>query len=81
MRDSPDRKTGRFRVFRFDGGCGMTVDPKTFPSVIELGNLISDQIGEYNERHLAKIAADIKNGVPHAEEAFHYVYSRMMGWN
>lgn len=58
----------------------MTVDPKTFPSVVGLGNLISDQIGEYNEGDLTKIAMDIKNGVPHAREAFHYVWSRMMGW-
>lgn len=60
---------------------GTAVDPKTFPSVVELGLLISDQIGEYNKGDLRKIAMDIKNGVPHAEEAFHFVYSRMMGWN
>lgn len=59
----------------------MTVDPKTFPSVVELRNLISDQIGEYGTRDLMKIAVDIQNGVPHAKEAFHYVYSRLMGWN
>ena len=58
----------------------MVVDPSIFPSVVELGNLISDQVGEYNEGDLMKIAMDIKNGVPHAREAFHYVWSRMMGW-
>lgn len=58
----------------------MVVDPSSFPSVVELGNLISDQVGEYNEGDLMKIAMDIKNGVPHAREAFHYVWSRMMGW-
>ena len=58
----------------------MVVDPGSFPSVVELGNLISDQVGEYNEGDLMKIAMDIKNGVPHAREAFHYVWSRMMGW-
>ena len=58
----------------------MVVDPSSFPSVVELGNLISDQVGEYNEGDLMKIAVDIKNGVPHAREAFHYVWSRMMGW-
>ena len=52
----------------------MVVDPSSFPSVVELGNLISDQVGEYNEGDLMKI------GVPHAREAFHYVWSRMMGW-
>ena len=59
---------------------GMVVDPSSFPSVVELGNLISDQVCEYNEGDLMKIAMDIKNGVPHAREAFHYVWSRMMGW-
>lgn len=57
------------------------IDPKTFPSVVGLDLLLADQIGEYNPRDLQKIAMDIKNGVPHAREAFHYVYSRMMGWN
>ena len=58
----------------------MVVDPSSFPSVVELGNLISDQVGEYNEGDLMKIAMDIKNGGPHAREAFHYVWSRMTGW-
>ena len=57
-----------------------TFDPSTFPSAVGIGILIADQIGEYNERDLMKIATDIANGVPHAKEAFHYVYSRMMGW-
>lgn len=55
-------------------------DPRDFPSAVGIGILISDQIGEYNEGDLMKIAVDIKAGVPHADEAFHYVYSRMMGW-
>ena len=59
----------------------MNIDPRNFPSVVEIDLLLSDQIGEYNEGDLKKIAMDIKAGVPHAEEAFHYVYSRMMGWN
>lgn len=59
----------------------MDIDPNNFPSVVGLGILISDQIGEYGEGDLMKIAVDIKNGVPHAKEAFHYVYSRMMGWS
>lgn len=59
----------------------MSVDPASFPSVVGLGLEIADQIGEYNEGDLMKIAMDIKNGVPHADEAFHFVYSRMMGWN
>lgn len=59
----------------------MNIDPQNFPSVVEIDLLLSDQIGEYNEGDLKKIAMDIKAGVPHAEEAFHYVYSRMMGWN
>ena len=56
------------------------VDPRAFPSAVGIGILISDQIGEYNEGDLMKIAMDIKAGVPHAREAFHYVYSRMMGF-
>ncbi len=56
-------------------------DPRTFPSAVGIDILISDQIGEYNRHDLQKIAMDIKAGVPHAKEAFHYVYSRMMGWN
>lgn len=64
-----------------NGGASVNVvDPKTFPSVVGLGLEISDQIGEYGEGDLMKIAVDIKNRVPHAEEAFHFVYSRMMGW-
>lgn len=57
-----------------------TIDPETFPSLVGIDILISDQIGEYNERDLMKIAMDIKDGIPHAREAFHYVYSRMMGF-
>lgn len=57
------------------------VDPQSFPSCVGIDLLISDQIGEYNKADLQKIAMDIKAGVPHAEAAFHYVYSRMMGWN
>ena len=56
-------------------------DPRAFPSAVGIDILISDQIGEYSRRDLQKIAMDIKAGVPHAKEAFHYVYSRMMGWN
>ncbi len=55
-------------------------DPRGFPSVVGVDILIADQIGEYNERDLMKIAVDIKAGVPHAADAFHYVYARMMGW-
>lgn len=55
-------------------------DPRTFPSAVGIDILISDQVGEYNTADLRKIASDIKAGVPHAREAFHYVYSRMMGW-
>ena len=55
-------------------------DPRVFPSSVGIDILLSDQIGEYSTRDLQKIAMDIKAGVPHADEAFHYVYSRMMGW-
>lgn len=55
-------------------------DPRGFPSCVGIDILISDQIGEYSTKDLQKIAMDIKAGVPHADEAFHFVYSRMMGW-
>lgn len=57
------------------------IDPRTFPSVVGIDNLISDQVGEYSQADLQKIAVDIQRGVPHAEEAFHFVYSRMVGWS
>ena len=59
----------------------MAIDPKTFPSAVGIDILLSDQIGEYSKSDLQKIAMDIKAGVPHAREAFHYVYSRRVGWN
>lgn len=55
-------------------------DPRKFPSLVGIDIMLADQIGEYNEGDLQKIAMDIKAGVPHAQDAFHYVYSRMMGW-
>lgn len=61
-----------------DRSCGF--DPRDFPSCVGIDILISDQIGEYSTKDLQKIAMDIKAGVPHARDAFHYVYSRMMGW-
>lgn len=57
-----------------------SVDPSKFPSSVGIDILISDQIGEYSRADLQKIAMDIKAGVPHADEAFHYVYSRMKGY-
>lgn len=62
-----------------DGGAS-GFDPRAFPSCVGIDILLSDQIGEYSTKDLQKIAMDIKAGVPHADEAFHYVYSRMMGW-
>jgi hypothetical protein len=56
-------------------------DPRTFPSSVGLDLLIAGQLDEYSTRDLQKIAMDIKAGVPHAAEAFHFVYSRMMGWS
>lgn len=55
-------------------------DPRAFPSSVGIEILLADQIGEYNQRDLQKIAMDIKAGVPYARDAFHYVYARMMGW-
>ena len=63
-----------------DGTGARAIDPRTFPSAVGIDILISDQIGEYNTRDLQKIAMDVKAGVPHAAEAFHFVYSRMMGY-
>jgi hypothetical protein len=51
------------------------------PSPIRVGLLIADQLTEIGRNELRKIAMDIRDKVPHADEAFRYVYRRMMGWN
>ena len=52
----------------------------SLPSPIRVGLLIADQLTEYNDGDLRKIAMDIKDKIPHADEAFRYVFRRMMGW-
>ena len=53
---------------------------KALPSPIRIGLLIADQLTDYNKGDLMKMAMDIRDEIPHADEAFRYVYRRMMGW-
>lgn len=50
------------------------------PSPIRVGLLIADQLTEYGKYDLMKIAHDVGEHVPHADDAFRFVYRRMMGW-
>lgn len=50
------------------------------PSPIRIGLLLADQLTEYDRNDLMKIAMDIKDHIPHADDAFRYVYRRMVGW-
>lgn len=52
----------------------------SLPSPIRVGLMISDQLTEYNRDDLRKIAMDIHEHVPHADDAFRFVYRRMVGW-
>lgn len=52
---------------------------KSLPSPIRVGLLIADQLTEYNRNDLIKIAMDIKGKVPHADDAFRYIYRHMTG--
>jgi hypothetical protein len=52
----------------------------SLPSPIRVGLLIADQLTDYNRDDLRKMAMDVRDRVPHAEDAFRYVYRRMMGW-
>jgi hypothetical protein len=58
-------------------GYGMA---RSLPSPIRVGLLIADQLTEIGRNELRKIAMDVRDKVPHAEDAFRYVYRRMMGW-
>ena len=53
---------------------------RALPSPIRVGLLISAQLDEYTRDDLMKMAMDIKYERPMAKEAFHYVFSQMMGW-
>jgi|688.fasta_scaffold120504_4 hypothetical protein len=52
----------------------------TLPSPIRIGLLVADQLTEFGPHELRKMAMDIRDKIPHADEAFRYVYRRMMGW-
>jgi len=49
------------------------------PSTTTISLLIADQIMDYNRGDLRKIAMDIKRKIPHAREAFSFVWRRMIG--
>ena len=50
------------------------------PSPIRVQLLIADQLTDYNRGDLRKIAMDIRDRIPRADDAFRFVYRRMMGW-
>jgi hypothetical protein len=50
------------------------------PSLVKVQLDLSDQIMDYSRKDLRKIAMDIKNNVKGAQEAFHYIWPKMMGW-
>lgn len=52
----------------------------SLPSPIRVGLVLADQVSEYSSRDLEKIAMDIKDNIPHAQEAFSYVFRRLRGW-
>ena len=49
------------------------------PSPMLIGILLSDQICDYTRKDLAKIAMDIRAGVPYAKEAFHFIFEKVRG--
>lgn len=49
------------------------------PSPFLIGILISDQICDYTRKDLAKIAMDVKYGIPYAKEAFHFIFEKVRG--
>ena len=53
---------------------------RSLPSPIRIGLLIADQLTEYSRDDLRKIAMDVKGKIFRADDAFRYVYRRMMGW-
>ena len=50
------------------------------PSPIRVGLLIADQLTEYGRDDLRKIACDVGARIPHADDAFRFVWRRIMGW-
>jgi hypothetical protein len=61
-------------------GGGMIAQASAMPSMMLIGALVADQVFSYNRDELKKIAMDIKNKVPLANQAFHFVYSKAKGW-
>jgi hypothetical protein len=53
---------------------------EALPAPTRISMLVSAGVLDYTQRDLAKIAMDIKRGVPHAEGAFKFVFRRMRGW-
>ena len=52
----------------------------SLPSPIRVQLMIADQLTDYNRGDLRKIAMDVRDKIPHADDAFRFVYRRMMGW-
>lgn len=52
----------------------------SLPSPTRIGLLVSSQIMDYSQKDMQKIAVDIGRKVPHADEAFSYIFKRLRGW-
>jgi hypothetical protein len=62
------------------GGMVAQASAADMPSSFSIGALIADQVLEYTNADLKKVAMDIKRGVPRAKDAFHFIYARARGW-
>jgi hypothetical protein len=57
-----------------------TGSAKDQPSPTAMGLLINRELMDYSRNDLRKLAHAINRSEPCARQAFHYVYSRLMGW-
>jgi hypothetical protein len=55
-------------------------DPEKTPSPMSVGMLINDQVFTYNRGDLRKMAMAIKQKIPCAKEAFHFIYGKIRGF-
>ena len=65
------------------GGMVGTASAEELPSVMTLTSLIAQNVMSYmdpDDKGLQKIAMDIRNGVPCAAEAFHYIYTKLTSY-
>jgi hypothetical protein len=53
---------------------------RSLPSPLYIGLLISDGVCDYNRKDLMKLASAVQRKAPAAKAAFHYIYSKIQGW-